>query len=49
MKVVSKGLFKSISEFRVLEKKLGNGSFGVVKLAVHKYTGRLYAIKIVNL
>ena len=30
-----------------MTKKLGNGSFGVVNLALHKPTGRFYAIKIV--
>jgi len=45
MKLVSKGLFKSIKEFKMLNRKLGNGSFGVVNLALHKATGRLYAIK----
>lgn len=48
MKSVSKGLFKSIREFKMLNRKLGNGSFGVVNLALHKATGRLYAIKIVR-
>ena len=47
MKLVSKGLFKSIKEFKMMSKKLGNGSFGVVNLALHKATGRFYAIKIV--
>jgi hypothetical protein len=49
MKLVSKGLFKSIREFKLLSRKLGNGSFGVVTLALHKATGRLYAIKVVVL
>jgi hypothetical protein len=49
MKLVSKGLFKSIKEFKMLNRKLGNGSFGVVNMALHKATGRLYAIKIVVL
>jgi hypothetical protein len=49
MKVISKGLFRSIREFRFLEKRLGNGSFGVVRLAVHRATGRLYAVKVVAL
>lgn len=49
MKLVSKGLFKSIKEFKMLNRKLGNGSFGVVNMALHKATGRLYAIKIVFL
>ena len=31
----------------MLNKKLGNGSFGVVSLALHKATGRFYAIKVV--
>lgn len=32
----------------MLNRKLGNGSFGVVNLAMHKSTGRLYAIKVVT-
>jgi serine/threonine protein kinase len=48
MKLVSKGLFKSIKEFKMLTRKLGNGSFGVVNLALHRATGRFYAIKIVS-
>lgn len=47
MKIISKGLFKSIKEFKLLEKQLGSGSFGVVKLAIHRATGKFYAIKIV--
>ena len=48
MKLVTKGHFKSIKEFKMMNKKLGNGSFGVVNLALHKATGRFYAIKIVH-
>lgn len=48
MKIISKALFHSIKEFKLLEKKLGSGSFGVVRLAVHRATGKLYAIKIVT-
>lgn len=48
MKIISKGLFRSIKEFKLLEKKLGSGSFGVVRLAVHRATGKLYAIKLVT-
>lgn len=33
-----------ITDFR-LEQKLGSGSFGTVHKAVHKKTGKVYAIK----
>ena len=50
MRIISKGHFKSINEFHIFEqKKLGNGSFGVVKLAIHAATNKYYAIKIINL
>jgi serine/threonine protein kinase len=40
--------FRTIAEFRFLEtKRLGRGSFGEVKLAVHLSTSKIYAIKIV--
>lgn len=40
--------FQNISEFKFLErKKLGKGSFGEVRLAVHIQTSKIYAIKIV--
>ena len=49
IKIVEKGLFNSIDEFRILQdKNLGTGSFGVVKLAIHCRTYRVYALKIVK-
>ena len=47
IEVQSKNLFKSISEFRFL-RELGVGSFGKVKLAVHKGTRKKYAIKVIG-
>lgn len=48
LKIISKGNFESIQEFTVLEnQKLGSGSFGTVKLAIHNSTNRMYALKIV--
>lgn len=29
-------------------KPLGSGSFGIVKKAIHKMTGKIYAVKIVK-
>lgn len=40
--------FKSIREFQLIkESTLGSGSFGVVQLARHRTTCRMYAIKVV--
>lgn len=35
----------NILDFYVFEKTLGKGQFGLVKLGVHKKTGRKVAIK----
>lgn len=44
----SKGRFCSVKEFQIIEgKKIGCGSFGTVKLARHRNTCRIYAVKIV--
>lgn len=48
LKIISKKRFGSMSEFQIIEdKKIGCGSFGTVKLARHRNTCRMYAIKIV--
>ena len=47
IEITSKKLFSSISEFRFI-RELGVGSFGKVKLAVHKGTRKKYAIKIIG-
>lgn len=42
--------FSSISEFKFIEgKRIGKGSFGEVRLALHVETSKIYAIKIVPL
>jgi hypothetical protein len=50
--LIEKKFFTDISEFEFhlqSEKKhIGTGSFGVVKLALHRGTNRVYAVKIVN-
>lgn len=48
IEIASKKLFHSISEFRFL-RELGVGSFGKVKLAVHKGTRKQYAIKVIGI
>jgi hypothetical protein len=49
--LIDRKYFTDITEFEFRldsEKKLvGTGSFGVVRLALHKGTNRMYAIKIV--
>ncbi len=48
IKVYSKKRFSSIEDFEfVKNRQLGCGSFGTVKLARHKNTCRLHAIKVV--
>ena len=47
IEIPSKRLFASINQFRFL-KELGVGSFGKVKLAVHKGTHKKYAIKVIS-
>ena len=50
IKIAEKGLFHSIDEFQFIqEKNIGTGSFGIVKLAIHSRTYRVYALKIVQL
>lgn len=50
--LIEKKFFKDIKEFEfrlTSEKKyVGTGSFGVVKLALHRGTNRVYAVKIVH-
>lgn len=43
-------IFSSIDDFTLAEenKPLGSGSFGIVRKACHKMTGKIYAIKIVK-
>jgi hypothetical protein len=49
LKVIPRGRFASIKEFHILEgRKIGCGSFGTVKLARHRLTCRIYALKIVT-
>lgn len=47
IEIKSKGYFQSIDEF-VLMHDIGVGSFGKVKLALHRGTRRHYAIKIIG-
>ena len=50
IKVNSKQRFASIKEFTIIEdRKIGCGSFGIVRLARHRKTCRMYALKIVLL
>ena len=41
--------FSSINDFELFQelKPIGIGSFGIVRKAVHKFTNKIYAIKIV--
>jgi serine/threonine protein kinase len=40
--------YANLLDIYEMKEKLGNGKFGLVKLAVHKQTGRKVAIKIIN-
>ena len=40
--------YKNIFDFYNFKDNLGKGKFGVVKLAVHKMTGKHVAIKLVK-
>jgi len=40
--------YTNISDDYDIKQKLGNGKFGLVKLGIHKKTGRKVAIKIIN-
>lgn len=42
-----KGYFESIGEFKFV-KDIGVGSFGKVKLAIHRGTRKQYAVKIIG-
>ncbi len=48
IEINSKGYFNSISEFKLLHD-IGIGSFGKVKLALHRGTCEYYAIKIIGI
>ena len=49
LNVIPQGRFQSISEFEMIhDKKIGCGSFGTVRLARHKLSCRIYAIKVVE-
>ncbi len=47
IEISSRGYFLNIAEFKFI-KDIGVGSFGKVKLAVHRGTRRHYAIKIIG-
>lgn len=47
LETFSKGYFDNINEFKLLQD-IGIGSFGKVKLAIHKGTRKEYAIKIIG-
>jgi serine/threonine protein kinase len=40
--------YSNLTDSYEVKQKLGNGKFGLVKLGVHKKTGRKVAIKIIN-
>jgi serine/threonine protein kinase len=40
--------YSNLSDLYEVKQKLGNGKFGLVKLGVHKESGRKVAIKIIN-
>ena len=48
LRIPSQQKFSNIREFQIIEsQKVGCGSFGTVKLARHRSTCRMYALKIV--
>ena len=47
IEIETKGIFKSIQEFKIM-RDIGIGSFGKVKLALHRGTQRKYALKIIS-
>lgn len=40
--------YSNLTDSYEVKQKLGNGKFGLVKLGIHKKTGRKVAIKIIN-
>lgn len=48
IEINSKGYFQSITEFKFI-KDIGVGSFGKVKLAIHRGTRKHYAIKLIGI
>lgn len=49
IEILSKNCFTDIGEFEIDKlKTIGKGSFGVVRLGIHKGTNKVYAIKIVG-
>lgn len=40
--------YSNLNDLYEIKQKLGNGKFGLVKLGIHKQTGRKVAIKIIN-
>ena len=47
IEIETKGYFKSMKEFKLI-RDIGIGSFGKVKLAIHRGSQRKYALKIVS-
>jgi serine/threonine protein kinase len=47
IEITPKGHFQSIDEFKIV-RDVGVGSFGRVKLAVHRGSRKQYAIKVVG-
>lgn len=49
IKTIKKAIgYSNLTDQYEVKNKLGNGKFGLVKLGVHKSTGRKVAIKIIN-
>lgn len=40
--------YESLTDLYEVRQKLGNGKFGLVRLGVHKQTGRKVAVKVMN-